>query len=455
MMKILHFSGLQSRGIKLYGALGAAGLIAAHNSKCYADHQKQYGVVTLTDCRSVLEPPLSDHNFDTVIDDSDDQQKLVGEDDYMGCASCHGIAPSIAVFDTIRNGRLDCVCVLSRCIRGNRCRSCGAGYKHAQAKHPSMVSNTAMVRLMPRTKNTPRRSSKLIENDDREVGKYRCFITEFGNSVALKESSITKAVSILNEDEVASTVTPNRDLVVNLQRKFQRGNPDLAKLIGDSILAGLQILVLFKEVMEHWLREGRGVKEFNDFISDSCSLEVEKIMHGALFTLTIIPRTPRYMDAPLEKPLLFQATTKVYTHGWIEELACIAHEEENTSCSKVGRIQLFDMTHTKKDGTPMTADAAKIMVRLLGKLREKRAEYHATASSQGIVNDDDIENQAINDVLGPERYGRKVGWEDQQMANLKAENEAREAERAAEAEREAVAAQRESTYQQRCEEFEK
>ncbi|KAE8676890.1 hypothetical protein F3Y22_tig00111575pilonHSYRG00053 [Hibiscus syriacus] len=179
-------AGCKARGIKLCGALGAAGLIAAHNSKCYADRQKKkYGVATLTDCRSVLEPPLSDHNFgfyhsavlnthvikggeklwelankmytsfesykkynkhlldmadlnflmcraienpgltsssslrtslislfeDTVIDDSDDQQKLVGVDDYMGCVSCHGIAPSIAIFDTIRNGRLDCVCV--------------------------------------------------------------------------------------------------------------------------------------------------------------------------------------------------------------------------------------------------------------------------------------------------------------------------------------------------------
>ncbi|KAE8734333.1 hypothetical protein F3Y22_tig00000773pilonHSYRG00216 [Hibiscus syriacus] len=139
--------------------------------------------------------------------------------------------------------------------------------------------------------------------------------------------------------------------------------------------------------------------------------------------------------------------------------------QENTSGSKVGRIQLFDMIHTNKDGTPMTADAAEIME----KLREKKVEHHATASSHSIVNDDDIENQAINDVLGPERYGRvrcqgsfvtptkyfgssssqymssqsrsshhevsrlkeNLTEMDQQMANLKAENEAREAERAA------------------------
>ncbi|XVE96403.1 hypothetical protein REPUB_Repub02eG0218700 [Reevesia pubescens] len=179
-------AGCKAKGIKLCGALGAAGLIAAHNSKYHSDYQKKkYGVVTLTDCRSILEPPLSNNNFgfyhsailnthaikggeklwelakkmysaftnykncnrhlsdmadlnflmcramenpgltsssslrtslisvfeDTVIDESNDQQKLVGVEDYMGCASAHGIAPSIAIFDTIRDGQLDCICV--------------------------------------------------------------------------------------------------------------------------------------------------------------------------------------------------------------------------------------------------------------------------------------------------------------------------------------------------------
>ncbi|KAL4354211.1 hypothetical protein GQ457_06G010200 [Hibiscus cannabinus] len=176
-------SGCKASGIKLCGALGAAGLIAAHSSK--TRHQKKYGVVTLSDCRSILEPPLSDHHFgfyhsailnthtikggeklwelakkmytaftsykscnrhlsdmadlnflmcramenpgltpssslrtcllsvfeDTVVDVSNEQHKQVGVEDYMGCASAHGIAPSIAVFDTIRDGGLDCICV--------------------------------------------------------------------------------------------------------------------------------------------------------------------------------------------------------------------------------------------------------------------------------------------------------------------------------------------------------
>ncbi|OMO68331.1 hypothetical protein COLO4_29696 [Corchorus olitorius] len=155
-------SGCEARGIKLCGALSAAGLIAAHSSKwrSSSDHQKKkYGVVTLTDCRSILEPPLSNHHFgfyhsailnthvikggeklwelakkiamenpgltsssslrtslisvfeDTVIDESNDQQKQVGLEDYMACASTHGIGPSIAIFDTIRDDGLDCICV--------------------------------------------------------------------------------------------------------------------------------------------------------------------------------------------------------------------------------------------------------------------------------------------------------------------------------------------------------
>jgi len=51
-------------------------------------------------------------NFEEpVIDDYGGLQEEVGVEDYMGCASAHGIGPSIAIFDTVRDGRLDCVCV--------------------------------------------------------------------------------------------------------------------------------------------------------------------------------------------------------------------------------------------------------------------------------------------------------------------------------------------------------
>ncbi|GLT40668.1 hypothetical protein SLA2020_147830 [Shorea laevis] len=180
-------TGCKLRETKLCGALTAAGVIALQNLKCRSDHhqRKKYGVVTLTDCRSILEPSLSNHHFgfyhsailnahtvkggenfwdlakkmyaafvqyksggrhfsdmadlnflmlkamenpaltsssslrscfmtvfeETVIDNSDNKRREVGLEDYMGCASVHGIGPSIGVFDTIRDGRLDCVCV--------------------------------------------------------------------------------------------------------------------------------------------------------------------------------------------------------------------------------------------------------------------------------------------------------------------------------------------------------
>ncbi|KAL1182956.1 hypothetical protein V6Z11_A02G148800 [Gossypium hirsutum] len=40
------------------------------------------------------------------------------------------------------------------------------------------------------------------------------------------------------------------------------------------------------------------------------------------------------------------------------------------------------------------------------KLKDKKAEYEATASTDSSVNFEDIDNRIINEVLGPERYGR-------------------------------------------------
>nr|DAD28865.1 TPA_asm: hypothetical protein HUJ06_030333 [Nelumbo nucifera] len=54
----------EARGIKLCGALAAAGLMAAHLSKNLRDHQREkYAVATLMDCRSLLEPPLQSCNL--------------------------------------------------------------------------------------------------------------------------------------------------------------------------------------------------------------------------------------------------------------------------------------------------------------------------------------------------------------------------------------------------------
>ncbi|XAR64708.1 hypothetical protein NMG60_11008493 [Bertholletia excelsa] len=178
--------GCKSRGIQLCMVLAAAGMLAAHSTKHLSDnHWKKYGVVTFTDCRPDLDPPLSSHHFgfyhsailnvhdvrrgerlwdlarrsyeafanskksnkhftdmadlnflvhraiqnpsltsssslrtslitvleEPVIDNSRETKLEMGLEDYMGCASVHGVGPSVAIFDTVRDGELDCACV--------------------------------------------------------------------------------------------------------------------------------------------------------------------------------------------------------------------------------------------------------------------------------------------------------------------------------------------------------
>ncbi|MFQ6644794.1 hypothetical protein Gotur_020378, partial [Gossypium turneri] len=83
-----------------------------------------------------------------------------------------------------------------------------------------------------------------------------------------------------------------------------------------------------------------------------------------------------------------------------KSFGCVVDDEELSFGQKVGRLQLFDITHRKKDGSPMTTEAAEIME----KLKDKRTEYEAMASSDSFVNLDDIDNRVITEVFGPERY---------------------------------------------------
>ncbi|PPS09211.1 hypothetical protein GOBAR_AA11436 [Gossypium barbadense] len=73
-----------------------------------------------------------------------------------------------------------------------------------------------------------------------------------------------------------------------------------------------------------------------------------------------------------------------------------------SSYQKVGRLQLFDITHKKKEGSPITSEAGEIME----KLKDKKAEYEAIASSDSSINLEDIDNRIITEVLSPEMYGR-------------------------------------------------
>ncbi|MFQ6668548.1 hypothetical protein Gotur_034153, partial [Gossypium turneri] len=92
-----------------------------------------------------------------------------------------------------------------------------------------------------------------------------------------------------------------------------------------------------------------------------------------------------------------------FTHtAGSRSFACVAEAEERSPGQKVGRLQLFEITHRKKDGFAMTLEAGEIME----KLKDKKAEYEAIASSDSSVHLEDIDNRIITEVLGPERYGR-------------------------------------------------
>ncbi|XP_040948802.1 uncharacterized protein [Gossypium hirsutum] len=92
-----------------------------------------------------------------------------------------------------------------------------------------------------------------------------------------------------------------------------------------------------------------------------------------------------------------------FTHtAGSKSFAYVAEAEELSSGQKVERLQLFDITHRKKDESPMTSEATEIME----KLKDKKAEYEAIASSDRSVHLDDIDNWIITEVLGPKRYGQ-------------------------------------------------
>ncbi|PPR84628.1 hypothetical protein GOBAR_AA36086 [Gossypium barbadense] len=109
--------------------------------------------------------------------------------------------------------------------------------------------------------------------------------------------------------------------------------------------------------------------------------------------------------------------------------------------------------HRKKDGSPMTSEAGEIMERL----KEKKAEYEATASTDSSVNHEDIDNRIINEVLGPERYGRLAQMQAstiEQIAEVQRKYEELQQQLLADAaEREAAAAAREAEQSRKYDEL--
>ncbi|OIW12177.1 hypothetical protein TanjilG_28585 [Lupinus angustifolius] len=93
------------------------------NSMNYNKHYSDMADLNYLMCKAIENPGLTPSSSlrtalisvfeDTVIDDSEQNEmhKELGLEDIVGCASAHGIGPSLAVFDTIRDGKLDCAFV--------------------------------------------------------------------------------------------------------------------------------------------------------------------------------------------------------------------------------------------------------------------------------------------------------------------------------------------------------
>nr|CAD1818098.1 unnamed protein product [Ananas comosus var. bracteatus] len=99
--------------------------IRCHNSYSNAMSNKKHltdiGDLNFLMCKAIENPQLTPSSSlrtaiisvfeEPVVYETSDLQKALGVEDYVGCASVHGVGPSIAVFDTIRDEQLDCACV--------------------------------------------------------------------------------------------------------------------------------------------------------------------------------------------------------------------------------------------------------------------------------------------------------------------------------------------------------
>ncbi|PPS04759.1 hypothetical protein GOBAR_AA15912 [Gossypium barbadense] len=119
-------------------------------------------------------------------------------------------------------------------------------------------------------------------------------------------------------------------------------------------------------------------------------ISIEEKLHN------VPPRILRYQweDADRERVGTSNRQKQNFTHT--------TRSRSFASVADAERLQLFEITHRKKDGSPVTSEVGEIME----KLKEKKAEYEAIASTDSSVNLENIDNRIITEVLGPERYGR-------------------------------------------------
>ena len=101
--------------------LGTKTYTSFANAKNSNKHFSDMSDLNFLMCKAIENPGLTPSSSlrtalisvfeDPVVDQSDEMQLEICVENYIGCASVHGVGPSIAVFDTIRDGSLDCAIV--------------------------------------------------------------------------------------------------------------------------------------------------------------------------------------------------------------------------------------------------------------------------------------------------------------------------------------------------------
>lgn len=109
------------RGVEGLWEVAARCHNAYSNAKRNKKHLTDIGELNFLMCKAIDNPHLTPYSSlrtalisvfeEPVFYESAELLDKLGVEDYVGCASVHGIGPSIAIFDTIRDGKLDSACV--------------------------------------------------------------------------------------------------------------------------------------------------------------------------------------------------------------------------------------------------------------------------------------------------------------------------------------------------------
>ncbi|XP_052487789.1 uncharacterized protein LOC105766206 [Gossypium raimondii] len=110
-----------------------------------------------------------------------------------------------------------------------------------------------------------------------------------------------------------------------------------------------------------------------------------------------------------------------------KSFTCVADDEELSFGQKLGRLQLFDITHRKKDGSPMTTEVVEIM-QYMSSANQAQAEVQRLRDQMTQMQASTVEQIAqlkAEEALREAEAQRKY---DELQLQLKAEAVAREVE---------------------------